>query len=268
VISGGGFSGSRRCSAIGPCGAAGPAAQAASAPHSRAASARRRKKRQFICGNFIRILILGSQGEWIAGGAQLRVCLGGKCVDVVSEQSVVEVEGRVKWYDAIRGYGFVISDGVEGDILAHANCVRASGRTTLPEGATIRLEAALFERGWQAVQILEVGEGTEQGFAERPSEFAGAALAEGPLLPARVKWFDRGKGFGFLNIFGKNEDVFVHMEVLRRTGIADMAPGEAVAVRTMVGPRGLMAAEVRPWETAATESDEDEGSGDALDPSA
>lgn len=176
-------------------------------------------------------------------------------MDVVSEQSVVTVEGRVKWYDAIRGYGFIISDGVEGDILAHANCVRASGRTSLPEGATIRLEAALFERGWQAVQIIEVGEGPQEGFAEKPSDFAGAALAEGPLEPARVKWFDRGKGFGFLNIFGKHEDVFIHMEVLRRTGIADMAPGEAVAVRTTVGPRGLMAAEVRPWEAAAEPSE-------------
>ena len=175
-------------------------------------------------------------------------------MDVVSEQSVVEVEGRVKWYDALRGYGFIISDGVEGDILAHANCVRASGRTSLPEGATIRLEAALFERGWQAVQILEVGEGPEQGLAERPSEFVGAAPADGPLEPARVKWFDRGKGFGFLNIFGRHEDVFVHMEVLRRTGVADLAPGEAVAIRTTSGPRGLMAAEVRPWETAVSET--------------
>lgn len=174
-------------------------------------------------------------------------------MEVVSDQSVVEVEGRVKWYDAVRGYGFIISDGVEGDILAHANCVRASGRTSLPEGATIRLEAALFERGWQAVQILEVGEGVEQGFGEKPSDFVGAAPPDGPLEPARVKWFDRGKGFGFLNIFGKNEDVFVHMEVLRRSGIADMAPGDAVAVRTTVGPRGLMAAEVRSWEAAVAE---------------
>ncbi len=180
-------------------------------------------------------------------------------MDVVSEQSVVTIEGRVKWYDAVRGYGFIVSDGVEGDILAHANCVRASGRATLPEGATIQLEAALFERGWQAVTILAVGERPDEGFAERPSAFVDAAMADGPLEPARVKWFDRGKGFGFLNIFGKNEDVFIHMEVLRRTGIMDMAPGEAVAVRTMQGPRGLMAAEVRPWETAATEAEARDG---------
>ena len=67
---------------------------------------------------------------------------------VSSEPSIVVVSGRVKWYDSVRGYGFITSDEVEGDILAHANCVRASGRSLLPENAAVRIEASLFERGW------------------------------------------------------------------------------------------------------------------------
>jgi CspA family cold shock protein len=69
-----------------------------------------------------------------------------------------------------------------------------------------------------------------------------------PFSPARVKWFDKGKGFGFANVFGNAEDVFVHVEILRRCGLADLQPGEAVAIKVVDGPRGKMAAEVRSWD--------------------
>jgi len=81
-------------------------------------------------------------------------------------------------------------------------------------------------------------------------------IEDAPLVPARVKWFDKGKGFGFANVFGRPEDVFVHIEVLRQSGLADLQPGEAVAMRVIEGRRGRMAAEVLAWELATFE-DED-----------
>ena len=75
-------------------------------------------------------------------------------------------------------------------------------------------------------------------------------IRNAPLQPARVKWFDKGKGFGFANTFGRDEDVFVHIEVLRRSGLADVQPGEALAIRVIDGKRGRMATEVCGWETA------------------
>lgn len=164
--------------------------------------------------------------------------------------------GQVKWYDTVKGYGFVVPDGGGPDIMVHASCVRASGRLALTEGARVHLVYGKGQRGLAAQEILEVEEPPEPavppGFSEspRPTEFLAAAAEVGPLVPARVKWFDKQKGFGFVNVFGKTEDVFVHMETVRRCGFQDLASGEGMAVRTFRGPRGMMVAELRLWETA------------------
>ncbi len=69
--------------------------------------------------------------------------------------------------------------------------------------------------------------------------------------PARVKWFDKAKGFGFANVFGRSDDVFIHVEVLRMSGFADLQAGEAIGLRMVEGKRGRMAVQVTSWETAA-----------------
>jgi len=46
------------------------------------------------------------------------------------------------------------------------------------------------------------------------------------------------------------KDVFIHIEVLRRSGLADLQPGEAVCLRVIEGKRGRMATEVCAWEAA------------------
>ncbi len=162
--------------------------------------------------------------------------------------------GKVKWYDADRGYGFVVPDGGDRDILLHASCVKASGRVSIPEGAMVSLRVVQGDRGLQAVELIEVEDADaparEQISDIRPSELAVDLEGASELLAARVKWFDKLKGFGFVNVFGDSADVFVHMETLRRCGFNDLMPGEGIAVRTTDGPRGLMAVELRTWEAA------------------
>jgi len=169
----------------------------------------------------------------------------------------------VKWYDVIKGYGFVVPDRGGPDIMVHASCVRAFGRMALADNAAVRLVAAQGERGLHAVELLEVEETADQQQSveeepakPRPTEFLDPEAATGPLCPARVKWFDKQKGFGFVNIFGNPEDVFVHMEIVRRSGFPDLSSGEGMAVRTFRGPRGLMVAELRLWEAAVEGADQ------------
>ncbi|MEM9099729.1 MAG: cold shock domain-containing protein [Pseudomonadota bacterium] len=169
------------------------------------------------------------------------------------------VSGHVKWYDAVKGYGFVVpDDSAEGDIMVHASCVRAFGIVSLSEGAKVKIVSEKGQRGLHAERLLEVEEPPMPGLdpldTARPTEVLEHGAEVGPLLPARVKWFDKQKGFGFVNIYGDPEDVFVHMETVRRCGFQDLAGGEGMACRTFRGPRGLMVAELRLWEAGVDEA--------------
>jgi CspA family cold shock protein len=107
------------------------------------------------------------------------------------------------------------------------------------------------ERGMQAVSLISIAAPEVMpgiGLTDI-AEIDPHYLAERPVEPARVKWFDKSKGFGFANVFGYEEDVFVHIEVLRRSGFSDLQPGEAVGLRVIDGKRGRMASEVLPWDS-------------------
>ena len=160
--------------------------------------------------------------------------------------------GRVKWFDPAKGFGFVVSEGASRDILLHANVLRNFGQSSVADGTPITVRVQETPRGIQATEVLEI-ETPQPSLVPLPEEGATTSpeeLAALPLEPARVKWFDKAKGFGFANVFGRGEDVFIHIEVLRVSGFADLQPGEAVGLRILEGRRGRMAVQVASWEAA------------------
>lgn len=178
-----------------------------------------------------------------------------KGVSVVADQSNddgrILVVGHVKWFDPVRGFGFVVSDQVSHDILLHANVLRNFGQSSISDGAKVTLSVLSTPKGTQATDILSISLPEAQPARIDDGEVLDdEALAELALEPARVKWFDRGKGFGFANVFGRPEDVFLHIEVLRASGLSEISAGEAVCLRIVDGKRGRMAVQLTSWESA------------------
>ncbi len=162
------------------------------------------------------------------------------------------LHGRVKWFDPVKGFGFIVSEDCPTDVLLHANVLRNFGQGSVADGSGVMVKVQLTARGAQAVEVLEIEPPIGQsGMEETPGLPEDVLALE--MEPARVKWFDKGKGFGFANVFGSADDVFIHIEVLRLSGFADLISGEAVALRIVDGKRGRMAAQVVSWETAARE---------------
>jgi cold shock protein len=166
-----------------------------------------------------------------------------------ADPQAVELSGTVKWFDAVKGYGFMSPSDGQGDVLIHYSALRDIGRRALPEGAQLVVQAVARPRGRQALVILScdlstaIGPDPELALRRAVDRSDPSALISeaSEFRNVTVKWFNRLRGYGFVTEGPQSPDIFLHMETLRRAGIVEVMPGQALRVRVAPGAKGPLA---------------------------
>ncbi len=89
-------------------------------------------------------------------------------------EDAFEVSGTVKWFDPVKGYGFLVPDQGGPDVLLHSSCLKQSGFDAVFEGTRVKVLAVQTQRGLQAHKVLEVDNSPREPRRPSPSPMAAA----------------------------------------------------------------------------------------------
>jgi cold shock protein len=159
------------------------------------------------------------------------------------------VRGIVRWFNPEKGFGFVeLSDG-SGDAFLHGSVLAQSDINAVKPGETLEVRVGPGHKGAHVTEVLSVDSSTAVPATPRRANFqatsngssSGTAVEE----TGTVKWFNAQRGYGFITRDSGDDDVFVHISALERSGITGLAEGQPVIVDVVEGRKGLEAARVR-----------------------
>ena len=175
-------------------------------------------------------------------------------------QVVGEGTGVVKFFNAQKGFGFVVRDDGGEDVFVHISAVEQAGLTGLAEGQPLGF--TLVDRGGRisATELKIDGEPmpVEERAPREPREGGfggprqGGGFGGGGGRPQRqltgenatgtVKFFNAMKGFGFISRDDGQPDAFVHISAVERAGMASLNEGDRLQFDIEVDGRGKYAA--------------------------
>jgi cold shock protein len=184
--------------------------------------------------------------------------------------SQASAKGKVKWFNATKGYGFITLDN-GGDAFCHASALQATGHSDVQPGTTIICDLADSQRGLQVVTVHSVdistaeapsrgprrefggggggGYGGGGGFGGGGRDFGGGGGGyghhqrdngpSGPMVEGKVKFFNDQKGFGFVMPDNGSGDIYLHASALRRSGVQAVEPDQRIRYSTRQGNKGV-----------------------------
>jgi cold shock protein len=155
------------------------------------------------------------------------------------------LDAIVKWFNPEKGFGFVeLADG-SGDVFLHAAVLEAAGHASVDPGAKLSVQVGLGNKGRQVTAVLAV-DASSAAPARRPMHPSPRRspgrdrhdASSATTIEGTVKWFKSDKGFGFVVGDDGGKDVFVHITVVERSGLATLGEGQRVSMKVVTTPKG------------------------------
>lgn len=220
----------------------------------------------------------GGGGGGFSGGGGGGFSGGGGGGRGMPPQVVGEGKGTVKFFNAQKGFGFVVRDDGGEDVFVHISAVEQAGLTALAEGQPLgftlvdrggRISATELKIDGEPMAVTDRGPpreprdgGFERGGADRgpprggPSGGAGGGFGgqgggaggapqrqlTGEKATGTVKFFNAMKGFGFIQRDDGQPDAFVHISAVERAGMQTLNEGDKLEFELEVDRRGKYAA--------------------------